>query len=87
VGTLFGLGVAVLAEVDTEQAAFTIMGAGSVAGLLIGRAATKNYDRAFHFDDNKRFGVLGLPYGQIISEGRWMKPNRMIKMPLLSMNF
>jgi hypothetical protein len=49
VGTVFGLGTAVLAEVDNGQTAFASMGAGSIAGLLIGSSATKNYDRALQF--------------------------------------
>ena len=92
VGTVFGLGVAVLAEVDNEQAAFAVMGAGSLAGLLLGSSATKNYDRTFHFDDQKRFGILGAPYLQVMAEPRWTKPVhasrvRMVKMPLVSVHF
>ncbi len=86
VGTVFGLGTAVLAEVDNEEAAFAIMGAGSVAGLLIGSSATKNYDRALHFNKQNRFGILGPPYWQMVSESRWTKPVRMVKMPLVSVN-
>ncbi|MDZ7363979.1 MAG: hypothetical protein ONB46_25185 [candidate division KSB1 bacterium] len=92
VGTVFGLGVAVLAEVDNEQAAFAVMGAGSVAGLLLGRSATRNYDRALHFDEQKRFGVFGAPYLQVMAEPRWTKPVqasrvRVVKMPLVSVHF
>lgn len=85
VGTVFGLGAAVLTEVDHAQTAFAMMGAGSLTGLLIGSAATKNYDHAFHFNDKERFGILGQPYGQVIVESRWTKPVRVIKLPLLSM--
>jgi presenilin-like A22 family membrane protease len=87
VGTVFGLGIAVLAEVDDAQAVFAIMGTGSVAGLLIGSAATKNYDRAFHFDDKQRFGFLGLPHAHLLTESRWTPPIRMVKMPVVSVNF
>jgi len=87
VGTVFGLGAAVLIEVDEAQTAFAMMGAGSLTGLLIGSAATKNYDHAFHFNDKDRFGILGQPYGQVIIESRWTKPVRVIKMPLVSVNF
>jgi len=87
VGTVFGLGAAVLAEVDNEQAAFVLMGGGSIAGLLIGSSATKNYDRALRFDKEERFGVLGQPYWQTNFEARWTKPVRMIKMPLVSVTF
>lgn len=86
VGTVFGLGTAVLAEVDNEEAAFAIMSAGSVTGLLIGSSATKNYDRAFH-DHNERFGFFGSPYWQTCFEPRGTKSVRMLKMPLLSVNF
>ena len=84
VGTVFGLGTAVLTEVGESQTAFALMGAGSVAGLLIGHSATKNYDQAFHFKEKKRFGILGQPYGQVIFESRWSKPVRVIKLSLLS---
>jgi len=87
VGTVFGLGTAVLIEVDEAPTTFAIMGAGSVAGLLIGSSATQNYDRAFHLDDKNRFGILGSPYGQLLSEARWTKPIRVIKIPLVSVNF
>ena len=86
VGTVFGLGAAVLTEVDDAQAAFAMMGAGSLSGLLIGRSATKNYDQAFHFNDKERFGILGQPYEQVIYESRWTKPVRVIKVPLLSLS-
>jgi len=87
VGTVFGLGMAVLAEVDEAQSAFAIMGAGSMAGLLIGSSATKNYDRAFHLNDQNRFGILGPPYWQVTSEPRGTKPVRMAKLSLVSLNF
>lgn len=85
VGTVFGLGTAVLAEVDKAEATFAIMGAGSIAGLLIGGSATKNYDRALHFNGQNRFGILGPPYWQMVSESRWTKPVRMVKLPLVSL--
>ncbi|MDZ7344334.1 MAG: hypothetical protein ONA90_07445, partial [candidate division KSB1 bacterium] len=87
VGTVFGLGIAVLAEVDDDQALFAIMGAGSVAGLLAGRSATKNYDHGLHIDDDQRFGLLGMPYGQVIKETKWTPPVRMVKVPLIYLNF
>jgi hypothetical protein len=45
VGTLFGLGVAVLTEVDEGDAVMAMTGAGSVAGLLAGASLTRNFDR------------------------------------------
>jgi hypothetical protein len=87
VGTVFGLGIAVLAEVDDDPAIFAIMGAGSVAGLLAGRSATKNYDSTLRLDDDQRFGLLGLPYRQVIKETKWTPPVRMVKVPLVSFNF
>lgn len=84
VGTVFGLGAAVLAEVDEAPTAFAMMGMGSITGLLIGSAATKNYDHAFGFNNKVRFGILGQPYGQVIRELRWAKPVRVVKLPLLS---
>jgi len=86
VGTVFGLGAAVLTEVEEAQTAFAIMGMGGLTGLLIGSAATKNYDHALHFKDQERFGILGQPYGQVLFESRWAKPVHVIKIPLLSLN-
>ena len=44
VGTAFGFGVNVLAEVDDEKTGFAIAGAGSVVGLLVGANVTRNFD-------------------------------------------
>jgi hypothetical protein len=44
VGTAFGFGVDLLAEVDDEKAAFAVAGIGSVAGLVAGVNMTKDHD-------------------------------------------
>lgn len=43
-GAAFGFGLDLLAEVDSEEAAFAIAGAGSVAGLAVGVHVTRSYD-------------------------------------------
>ena len=44
-GTTFGLGIDLLVQVDSEEAAFAIAGAGSVAGLALGTSLTREHDR------------------------------------------
>lgn len=43
-GTAFGFGIDLLGEIDDDQAAFAIAGAGSAAGLALGAHATRHYD-------------------------------------------
>ncbi len=57
-GTTFGLGIDLLVEVDSEEAAFAIAGAGSVAGLALGTSLTREYDRG---KDLARGPSLGFP--------------------------
>lgn len=44
-GTVFGFGIDLLAEVDEARTAFGIAGLGSVAGLAMGRHFTRNLDK------------------------------------------
>ncbi|HDL18503.1 MAG TPA: hypothetical protein ENH29_05570 [Bacteroidetes bacterium] len=44
-GAVFGFGVNLLFEVDDASAAFAIAGASSIAGLIIGRNMTRNFDK------------------------------------------
>jgi len=44
VGTLYGLGVNILLEVDSESTAWSVMGIGSALGLAAGAYFTRNYD-------------------------------------------
>jgi len=44
VGTLYGLGMNILLEVDSERTAWSVMGLGSVLGLAAGAYFTRNYD-------------------------------------------
>jgi len=45
VGTVAGLGVDLLFQVDNSEAAMAIVGAGGVAGLITGAKMTKDYDK------------------------------------------
>ena len=44
VGTLYGLGMNILLEVDSERTAWGVMGIGGVLGLAAGAYFTRNYD-------------------------------------------
>ena len=44
VGTTFGLGIDLMAEVPDAETAMAIAGIGSVAGLAVGASVTQNYD-------------------------------------------
>ena len=44
VGTAFGFGIDLMAEVDEAEGVFAIAGIGSVTGLVVGASVTKDYD-------------------------------------------
>ena len=43
-GTAFGFGIDLMAEVDEAEGVFAIAGIGSVTGLVVGASVTKDYD-------------------------------------------
>jgi hypothetical protein len=81
-GTMVGFGLDLLIEVDNAQTAFTVAGIGSVAGLLIGQAWTKNMDV-------NKFSFLGKTEfrSEMAFKRHPILPNKVVPSVTLSLRF